>query len=168
MNHNTRVLLHRTWRYPTALLATGMGIGLLPLAPGTFGTLLAVPLYLLLRPLPLWWYGGIVIVMFVVGIWISGRTAVIFEADDHPAIVWDEIVGFLVTMLLAPQGWIWVATGFGFFRLFDVWKPFPIRWLEQRVPGGLGIMVDDLLAGGYALIALEFAQLIAQIQMDGV
>lgn len=168
MNHNTRALLHRTWRYPTALLATGMGVGLLPFAPGTFGTLLAVPLYLLLRPLPLWLYGGIVIVMFIVGIWISGRTARIFEVDDHPAIVWDEIVGFLVTMLLAPQGWIWVATGFGLFRLFDVWKPFPIRWLEQRVPGGLGIMVDDLLAGGYALIALEFLQLTTQIQMDRV
>jgi phosphatidylglycerophosphatase A len=78
---------------------------------------------------------------------------------DHPGIVWDEIAGYLLTMVAAPKGWLWVWLGFGLFRLFDIWKPWPIRWLDRHVQGGLGIMVDDTLAAIYALIGLQLLAL---------
>lgn len=136
-------------------LAFGFGVGAAPVAPGTFGTLLAVPLYLALAGTEPLVYAAVVVAMFLGGVWLCRVAERDLGVHDHPAVVWDEIVGFLVTMFMAPPGWFWVIVGFTLFRLFDVWKPFPIRALEQRVHGGLGTMLDDVLAGGYALLVLQ-------------
>lgn len=142
------------WHDPVHLLALGGGAGLSPWAPGTAGTLAAVPVYGLLLLLPGWLYGVVVLAAVVAGLWICDRAARDFGVHDHPAIVWDEIAGFLVTMAVAPAGWPWVVAGFALFRLFDVVKPWPIGWLDRRVTGGLGIMADDVLAGVYAAVCL--------------
>ena len=92
---------------------------------------------------------------FCLGIVVCGRTARDFGARDHPAIVWDEIVGFLVAMFLLPLRWSWILAGFILFRLFDIWKPFPINLLEHKLSGGLGIMMDDILAALYVLLILH-------------
>jgi phosphatidylglycerophosphatase A len=137
-------------------IAFGLGSGLAPWAPGTFGTLAAVPLYLLLAPLPLPAYLAVLVACFALGVWACGRTALDLGAADPKPIVWDEVLGLLATMTAAPRGWIWVALGFALFRLFDVVKPWPICWLERRFRGGLGIMLDDLAAGlaAWATLAL--------------
>lgn len=137
-------------RNPLHLLAFGFGSGLAPRAPGTFGTLVGIPLYLLLQDLALPVYLGLVLAGFLAGIGICGRTSRDLGVHDHGGIVWDEIIGYLLTMTLAPAGWTWVLIGFLLFRFFDILKPWPIRWLDRRVPGGFGIMLDDLLAGVYA------------------
>ena len=126
-----------------------------PKMPGTAGTLVGVLFFLLMRYL--WWpyYLALAIVMFAAGVWLCGKTADRLGVHDHPAIVWDEIVGYLITMILAPSGWLWILIGFVLFRLFDIWKPWPIRWLDKQVRGGLGIMIDDVLAAVYALICLQ-------------
>ena len=142
-------------KHPVHLLALGFGTGCVPRAPGTAGTLVGVFLYLLLQNLGDLIYLAIVLVLFVVGIWVCGRTARDLGMHDHQAIVWDEIVGYLVTMIMAPPGWVWVLSGFVLFRLFDIWKPWPIRWADRRVTGGLGVMLDDVIAGIYGLIMLQ-------------
>lgn len=142
------------WKDPLQLLACGLGTGAIPIAPGTFGTLLAVPLYWFMQPLSLVWYIGLTGLLFVVGIWLCGYTANKLGVHDHGGIVWDEVVGYLITMTFAPAGWEWIVLGFLLFRLFDILKPFPIRWLDQHVSGGFGIMVDDVLAGVYSMIFL--------------
>lgn len=143
------------WRNPAHLLAFGLGAGAAPKAPGTAGTLVAVPLYLLVSGLPLWGYLAITVAAFLAGIWICGRTAEDLGTHDHPGIVWDEVVGFLVTMTAAPAGWAWLVSGFALFRGFDILKPWPIHWLDARVGGGLGIMLDDLAAGLFAFAVLQ-------------
>jgi phosphatidylglycerophosphatase A len=143
---------------PLHLLAFGFGSGLAPKAPGTAGTLVAVPLYLLLQGLPLTVYLGIVLAGFLLGIWICGSTSRDLSVHDHSGIVWDEIIGYLLTMTLAPKGWLWVAIGFLLFRLFDILKPWPIRWFDRKVPGGFGIMFDDVLAGCYAGVVMWLIQ----------
>lgn len=140
---------------PVHFLALGFGSGRSPWAPGTMGTLAAVPIYVVLSGLPLWAYGLITLVICLVGVPLCGRTARDMGAHDHPSIVWDEIAGFLVTMFAAPVGLLWIVLGFVLFRLFDIIKPWPIRWLDRHVHGGLGIMVDDLLAGLFAAIVLQ-------------
>jgi phosphatidylglycerophosphatase A len=137
------------------MLAFGMGAGCSPKAPGTMGTLLAVAIYLPLSQLPLAAYAGVLVVTILVGIWLCDKAARELGIHDHPGIVWDEIVGFLLTMLAAPPGWHWILVGFLLFRLFDIWKPWPIGWLDQRVSGGLGIMLDDLVAGVFAAFCLQ-------------
>jgi phosphatidylglycerophosphatase A len=140
---------------PVHCLAFGFGSGLAPKAPGTAGTVIAVPIYLLLMQLPPMLYGLALLLSFVVGIYLCGKTATDLGVHDHPGIVWDEFVGFWITMLWAPAGWMWIAIGFVLFRLFDIWKPWPIRFLDRNVDGGLGIMLDDVLAGCYALLLLQ-------------
>lgn len=142
---------------PVHLLAFGFGAGLSPWAPGTFGTLVGVALYLPLALLPLVQYLAVVVALSVAGVWLCGRAARDLGVHDHPGIVWDEIAGYLVTMLAAPSGWEWVLAGFVLFRLFDIWKPWPIRWLDRRVAGGLGIMLDDLAAGALAAACIQIA-----------
>jgi phosphatidylglycerophosphatase A len=142
---------------PVHLLAFGLGSGCSPKAPGTFGTLMAVALYLPLARLELGWYLAVVVAASLAGIWICGRTSRDLGVHDHGGIVWDEFVGFWLTMLAAPPGWAWILAGFLLFRLFDIWKPWPIGWLDRRVAGGLGIMLDDLLAGLFALAVLQAA-----------
>lgn len=148
---------HPDWRNPVHLLAFGLGSGAFPKAPGTMGTLAAVPFYLLIRPLPDWAYLLVVMVLFLLGIWLCGKVSRDLGVHDHAGIVWDEWVGFLFTLWLAPPGWGWLLVGFLLFRLFDILKPWPIGWLDRRVSGGLGIMLDDLVAGLFAFLIIQLS-----------
>ncbi len=143
------------WTNPIHFLAFGFGSGTLPKAPGTWGTVIGVVFYLAMQWLSLPAYLLTLAVLIIVGIWLCHVTARDLGVHDHPGIVWDEIVGYLVTMIAVPSSWFWIVVGFILFRVFDIWKPFPIRLIDKKVKGGLGIVVDDLLAGVYALIALH-------------
>ena len=142
-------------RDPVHWLAFGFGSGCSPWAPGTFGTLAAIPVYLLLIDTPLWLYILITVLMFVIGIWLCEKTTNKLGVHDHSGIVWDEIVGYLVTMIAAPQGWLWIVIGFVLFRIFDILKPWPISIADRRIGGGFGIMIDDVLAGVFAFAVLQ-------------
>lgn len=140
---------------PVHFLAFGFGSGLSPFAPGTAGTLAAIPLYLLFSPLPLLAYLLVVLAISLAGIWICGESSRRLGVHDYGGIVWDEFAGFLLTMTAAPAGWVWIVAGFFLFRLFDVWKPWPVRVADRDMKGGLGIMLDDILAGVYSWLALQ-------------
>ncbi|WP_281648781.1 phosphatidylglycerophosphatase A [Parendozoicomonas sp. Alg238-R29] len=140
---------------PWHLLAFGFGSGLAPKAPGTFGTLAAIPLFLLLQNLSLPIYLLVVVAASIVGIAICDRASRDLGVHDHPGIVWDEFCGYWLTMFAAPAGWMWVVIGFVLFRIFDIWKPWPISVADKKVHGGFGIMLDDLIAGIYALICMQ-------------
>jgi phosphatidylglycerophosphatase A len=140
---------------PVHLLAFGFGSGLSPVAPGTMGTLVAIPIYWLLSFFPTWFYLLAVALALIAGIWICGQSAKQLGVHDHGGIVWDEIVGYLITMIAAPSGLLWIVLGFALFRLFDIWKPWPIYILDHKVSGGFGIMIDDVVAGIYALIVMQ-------------
>jgi phosphatidylglycerophosphatase A len=142
---------------PIHALAFGFGSGLSPKAPGTVGTLAAIPFYLLISSLPLALYIAVLIVTFAVGVYLCDKTSKDLGVHDHPGIVWDEFVGYWITMLAAPAGWLWIVVGFLWFRLFDVLKPWPINWLDAKVEGGFGIMIDDVLAGFMALACLHIS-----------
>lgn len=141
-------------RDPAHFIAFGFGSGLAPKAPGTFGTLAAVPLYLLLVQLPLGAYVAATFAAILLGVWACGASARKLGVHDHNGIVWDEVAGFFVTMLPLAPTFAGVAAGFVLFRLFDILKPWPIRWLDRHVHGGVGIMADDLLAAVYAALCL--------------
>jgi phosphatidylglycerophosphatase A len=146
------------WRFalahPAHFLALGFGTGLSPKAPGTVGTLAAFPIYFALQGLPVAMYWAIAAVFLLAGIWICGRTGAAMGEHDHGGIVWDEIAAFLLVLPCAPPAWWGYGLAFALFRLFDIWKPFPIAWLDARVPGGLGVMLDDVLAAAYAVLCL--------------
>ncbi|MBT8419931.1 MAG: phosphatidylglycerophosphatase A [Gammaproteobacteria bacterium] len=146
-------------KHPVHLFSLGFGAGLVPFAPGTMGSLVGVIFYIFLQSLALSWlsYLAIIAILFVPGVWFCGMTARALGVHDHPAIVWDEIVGFLVTMVAVPAGWGWVLSGFMLFRFFDIVKPWPIGFIDAHVGGGFGIMLDDLLAGVYGLAVLHVA-----------
>jgi len=154
----------RLLRDPGHFLSLGFGSGLSPLAPGTAGTAAAIPLWWLLAPLPLWAYALVVLAMFLVGILLCQRTTDRLGSHDHSAIVWDEVVGYLLTMIAVPFSWTAAILGFFLFRLFDVWKPWPVRALDRRVQGGLGIMLDDVGAAIYAALALQAIRSVLQQQ----
>jgi phosphatidylglycerophosphatase A len=143
------------FRNPIHFLAFGFGSGLLPKMPGTYGTVAAVPLYLLLAHLSLTWYVVATLLLIAFAIYASHVTARDLGVHDYPGIVVDEIVGYLLTMVAIPFGWFWIVSGFVLFRVFDIWKPWPIRWLDRHISGGLGIVVDDLLAAVYAWVVLQ-------------
>lgn len=155
-NPISRISLSNPWH----LLATGFGSGLSPVVPGTMGTLASVPFYLLLVQLPLVPYVLVVIAASIIGIKICQVTSDDMKVHDHGSIVWDEFAGFWITMAVVPLfnlpmfDWKWLVTGFVLFRFFDMVKPWPIGWLDKRVHGGLGIMVDDLVAGVMSAISL--------------
>lgn len=140
---------------PVHFLSLGFGTGLAPFAPGTFGTLVALPLYFLLQKLSLPFYLGVIVIGFVIGIWLCEQTSQALGVHDHSGIVWDEIIGFLITMIAVPLDWRWIVAGFLLFRFFDIIKPWPIRWIDSQVSGGLGIMLDDVIAGFFALLVLH-------------
>lgn len=142
-------------RDPVLLLAFGLGSGLSPKAPGTAGSLLAVVLFPLLALLPLSGYVAVVALTIVAGIWICGRAAHKLGVHDHGGIVLDEIAGVWLALVTFPPTWYWLLAGFLLFRFFDIVKPWPIRWLDRRVSGGFGIMVDDLLAGVFTWLVLS-------------
>lgn len=140
---------------PILFLAFGFGSGLAKKAPGTFGTLAAIPVYMaVVQAHSLLVYSLFTLVVMLVGIWICGQAAEKLGEHDFGGIVWDEIAGYLVTMWLVPFSWQAMALGFILFRVFDIFKPWPIRWIDRHVHGGLGIMLDDVLAGVLAGVLL--------------
>lgn len=142
-------------RHPVHLLSLGFGSGCAPKAPGTMGTLVGVLFYLPLQLLALPYYIAVVVFVSLIGIWLCGQTARALGVHDHPGIVWDEIAGYLLTMVAAPAGWGWIALGIVLFRIFDIWKPWPIGLLDKQLKGGLGVMADDLLAGIFSLTIMQ-------------
>ncbi|MFT5758487.1 MAG: phosphatidylglycerophosphatase A [Alteromonadaceae bacterium] len=140
---------------PIHFLALGFGSGLMPKAPGTFGTLAAIPLYFLMMPLSSLYYAAIVLLICISGIYICGKAASDAGVHDHGAIVWDEIAGFLITMFMVPVSWQSIVVGFLLFRIFDIFKPWPISYIDKNVHGGFGIMFDDVLAGIFALACMH-------------
>lgn len=140
---------------PIHFLALGFGTGLIRRAPGTWGSLAALPIWWLLQPLPLWLYAIAVGALALVGVWLCHRTAHDMGISDPAVITWDEIVGLLITLAACPAEPFWVLTGFLFFRIFDIFKPWPISWCDRHIKGGLGIMADDLVAGFAGLVALQ-------------
>lgn len=150
----------RVWSNPIHLLAFGFGSGLAAKAPGTFGTLVGLLLFLPLAMLP--WYGYVLMLLVTTaaGIWICGRTADDLGIHDHGGIVWDEFVGLWITLFMVPMDWRWILAGFALFRLLDILKPWPIKWADKQVEGGLGIMLDDVLAGIMAALCLQAARIL--------
>jgi phosphatidylglycerophosphatase A len=140
---------------PVHLLSVGFGSGLARKAPGTFGTLAALPFWFLLQYLSPANYIFALLIAFAAGVYFCGETAKALGVHDHGGIVWDEFVGLWIALFLVPLNVFWIALGFALFRLFDIWKPWPIRVLDAKVHGGLGIMIDDVLAGVYAFVVLQ-------------
>jgi phosphatidylglycerophosphatase A len=143
---------------PYCFLAFGFGAGLAPVAPGTFGTLAAIPLYCLLANLSVPLYLAVTITLALAGIYICQRSQEILKIGDHPGIVWDEMVGFLITMTAVSPHWTSILLGFMAFRIFDILKPWPIARFDRTLHGGFGVMLDDVLAGLYALALLGMLQ----------
>lgn len=143
--------------------ALGFGSGLSPRAPGTMGSLAAIPLALLLIPLSPLAYGLVLLAAFGFGIYCCGETSRRMAVQDPGAIVWDEIVAMWLVLAFVPASWAWWLGAFLLFRLFDISKPWPIRWLDRSVKGGFGIMLDDILAAVYAVIILQLVQRILPI-----
>lgn len=152
-----------TWRFvlrhPAHFIAFGGGIGLIPAAPGTFGTLLAFPLYWSVAP----WLDTLQLIalaglLFLLGVWACGRAGRALGVPDHGGMVWDEAVAFLLVLCIAPAYGYWQACAFLLFRLFDILKPPPIRHYDRTLKGGFGVMFDDLLAAFYTLIVLALAK----------
>jgi len=148
-------------RHPAGWLATGFGSGFSPKAPGTVGSLVALlPWWLWMRELPHWQYALVLGCAFALGVWASDWVIGKLDSQDPGLVVVDEFVGLWLALFLAPPGWQWMLGGFVAFRLFDIWKPWPVRWADRAVHGGFGTMLDDLLAGGYAWLALHLAEAI--------
>lgn len=141
--------------HPAHFLALGFGTGLAPIAPGTFGTLLGFPIYVLLadRFAPAELLAAIA-VMFVLGVWTCGKTGADLGIADHSAMNWDEIVAFVLILTITPPGWGWQAFAFFAFRFFDVLKPAPIRYFDRTLKGGFGVMFDDIVAAFYTLLSM--------------
>ena len=140
---------------PWCLLGFGLGSGLAPKAPGTFGTLAALPIYAVLAQLSLPAYLASLLILFVAGLVICQRCEERIQVSDHSGIVWDEMVGLLITLTAVPVTWPVTLTGFVLFRVFDVLKPWPIRLLDRNLHGGLGIMLDDAVAALFAALCLH-------------
>ncbi len=145
----------KPFRSLTQFLAFGFGSGLSPRAPGTAGTVAAIPLFLLMSQLNLPLYSGLVLLGAALGIYLCDVASKELGVHDHPGIVWDEFVGYWITMWALPASWQTVVAGFLVFRVFDVAKPWPIRWLDKHVQGGFGIMVDDMLAGVFGCVVMH-------------
>lgn len=156
MNKIRKLDIKFLFAHPAHFFSLGFGSGLFPKAPGTAGTVVGIPVYLLLAAyLDSTQYAIATAVVIVFGFWVCGITERAIGEHDHGSIVWDEIAGYLITMFLAPTTWWSVLAGFLLFRLFDIWKPYPISWVEQRFNGGVGTMMDDVVAGLFAWLALQ-------------
>lgn len=145
---------------PGHLLSLGLGTGLMPKAPGTWGSLLAIPIFIVLNPYGRSVYIAVVAALFIAGVYLSGRTARALGVHDHSAIVIDEVVGMLVTWIAVTPGWFTIIAGFVLFRVFDIVKPWPIRRIDREMEGGMGIMLDDLVAGAMAAVVLQVLVLV--------
>jgi phosphatidylglycerophosphatase A len=156
-----RSLALRVLREPVHWIPFGFGAGLLPLAPGTWGSAVAVLAYWLTPPLTLLQNLGIVVGGFVLGMWLCGLSSRRLGVHDHPGIVFDEIVAMWATLAVVPRQWHWTLFAFVMFRVMDVWKPWPIREADHRIGGGLGIMLDDVLAAVLAAVMLIILRSVA-------
>ena len=159
------LVLRPSWRFllshPAHLVAFGFGAGLVPVAPGTWGTLLALPIYWLISPrLEPLEFLLMLAVLFALGVWACEATGRAIGAADHGGMVWDETVAFLLVLFFAPATLPWQAAAFLLFRLFDILKPPPIRYYDQALKSGFGVMLDDLIAASYALLVLAVAKMI--------
>jgi phosphatidylglycerophosphatase A len=143
------------WRNPVHFLAFGFGSGAVPRGPGTAGTAVAMLIYLALPPMTPLAHAALIVGSFLLGVWLCGKTASDLGVHDHGGIVWDEFVGYWITMFLAPAGWSWALIGFGLFRVLDIFKPWPIKWVDRQVKGGMGIMLDDVLAGIMSALCIQ-------------
>ena len=141
-------------RSPVLAAAFGFGTGLSPKAPGTVGTLLAIPLWWLSSGLGTIPYLMLAAIGFIVGLWVCGRAISILGQHDHPGIVIDEIVGYFTALVVVPVDVRWLVLSFVLFRFFDIVKPWPIGWLDRRVGGGFGVMLDDLVAGLFTALVM--------------
>ena len=148
------VSLKRVYSDPGLLLMTGFGSGLSPRVPGTVGSLVGLVLFLPLLTVPILVQIAVVVAGLIIGIFLSQRVAEALSIKDPGIIVWDEFVGMWIAMLWIP-GLYWLPVAFVVFRLFDILKPWPVGWADRELEGGLGIMVDDVLAG---LLTLSFIQ----------
>jgi phosphatidylglycerophosphatase A len=150
----------RLLAHPAGWIATGFGVGFFPKAPGTIGSLAALlPWWLWLRHLPATEYAAAIVVASALGVWAGGWVIRRLGVEDPGVVVWDEFLGQWIALFAAPAGAAWIVAGFALFRLFDIWTPWPVSWADRRVKGGLGAMLDDVLAGFYALAALQLAAL---------
>lgn len=158
MNRGTaRIVL----AHPAGWIASGFGSGLAPVAAGTVGSALALlPWWLWLRDLSWPTYLGVLVVAFAIGVWAAGWVIARTKIEDPGVVVWDEFVGQWLALLLAPPGWLWMMSGFALFRLFDIWKPWPVRWADRRLHGGFGTMLDDVIAGAMAAAVLQGAAIL--------
>lgn len=156
-----------TWQFlfahPAHFLALGFGSGLSPKAPGTAGTIASIPIWFWLAEQSLLFQSVFLAATFFIGIYFCDKTGKDLGVQDHGAIVWDEFVGFWLTMMFAPAGFLWLLVGFFLFRLFDIWKPWPINYLDKHVHGGLGVMLDDVLAGVFAGLLLYLVSIFVTI-----
>jgi phosphatidylglycerophosphatase A len=159
----TRQQRHALLSRPAGWLACGFGSGLSPVAQGTFGSLAALLPWLALTRLPMIAYLLVLIMGFVIGVWVCDVAGRLLGVADHRSVVWDEFVGQWIALIplvgftaLGVSGFQWwlVLAGFVLFRIFDVWKPWPISWLDRRMKGGLGVMIDDVVAGVFAAVVL--------------
>ncbi|CAB5593192.1 phosphatidylglycerophosphatase A [Providencia hangzhouensis] len=142
-------------RNPWHLLATGFGSGLSPIVPGTMGSLAAIPFWLLMANMPIWSVWVLIIVGFWIGCLICQRTSDDMKIHDHGSIVWDEFIGMWITLMAIPVvDYEWVITAFFIFRIYDMWKPWPIRFFDRKVSGGFGIMIDDIIAAIFAYVTI--------------
>ncbi len=144
---------------PILFLAFGFGSGLIKKAPGTCGTLAAIPLYLVAVQFNMWIYIAFTLLVTLAGVWICDVAAKKLNEHDYGGIVWDEVAGYLITMLFIPLSWQGMLIGFVLFRIFDILKPQPIQWVDAQVTGGLGIMLDDVLAALLAGLLLFFVDM---------
>lgn len=141
--------------HPANFLALGFGTGLSRYAPGTVGSLAAFPFFMVMPKVNIYFYIGIVAVLFAIGIWCCRVSAELLGVHDHPAIVWDEVVGMLIALFMVPPSFVYILFAFLLFRFFDILKPWPIGWVDRRVDHGVGIMMDDVLAGLMAWLVLQ-------------
>lgn len=152
----------RLMRHPRGWIAAGFGAGFSPWAPGTVGSLAAIlPWWLWGHALPLADYAAVVLLAFAVGVWAARWAIRESRVEDPSLVVWDEVVGMWLALWMLPRSWPWVLAAFLVFRLFDIWKPWPVRWADRSLKGGLGTMVDDALAGLMAMLVLQVALALA-------
>ena len=143
---------------PSGLLAFGFGSGLSPFAPGTMGTLVAIPFIFALKSLGTAGFWIVLVLLFLLGIWLCDQVSRKLGVHDHGGIVWDEMVGYWLSMAFVPLQWQWLLAAFVLFRFFDIVKPWPIRQLDRKVSGGFGIMIDDIVAALFTIIILAILQ----------
>jgi len=161
LNRPQRVSLKKlAFTTPSGLLAFGFGSGLAPYAPGTMGTLVAVPFIFVLKQLggPGFWIA--LLLLFLLGVVLCGRVSRSLGVHDHGGIVWDEMVGYWLSAAFVPLQWRWLLLAFLLFRFFDIYKPWPIRQLDNGLKGGFGIMIDDVMAALFTMVILAGLQLI--------